>query len=167
MIRKALPREPADAAEGSVSSRPAEAADPGAALGLNYPRPGFNCDAVELRPVRGTTEVEGPGLIWVRLRHPVVAGEPTSATLAMITLSDFGVAVGWERAPSGAGFINPDVTLQLNRPPVGEWVLMASRVHASAAGIGFCETVLSDDIGLFGRILQSLVESPFTLGAPG
>ena len=59
----------------------------------------------------------------------------------------------------------PDVPV--SRPPAGEWVLMASRVHASAAGIGFCETVLSDDAGLFGRVLQSLVETPPTLGLPG
>ena len=148
-------------------SRPATAADPGASPDMDYPRPGFNCDAVELRPIRSTTEDEGPGLIWVRLRHGIVDGERTSPTLAMMTLADFGIAVGWQRSPSGAGFINPDVTLQLNRPPHGEWVLMASRVHAAASGVGFCETVLSDDAGLFGRILQTLVETPEELTLPG
>jgi len=150
-----------------VMARPAEASDPGAHPDMVYPRPGFNCDAVELRPIRSTTEDEGPGLIWVRLRHPVVAGQHTSPTLAMMTLSDFGIAVGWQRSPHGADFINADVTLQLNRPPMGPWVLFASRVHASAAGYGFCETVLGDDAGLFGRILQSLVEAPPSLGSPG
>ena len=86
--------------------RPEQAADPGANPDIDYPRPGFNCDAVELRPLRGTTEDEGPGLIWVRLRHPVVEGEHTSPTLAMMTLADFGIAVGWQRSPSGAGVIN-------------------------------------------------------------
>ncbi|MCC6434246.1 MAG: thioesterase family protein [Acidimicrobiales bacterium] len=149
-----------------VPPRPEQAADPGANPDIDYPRPGFNCDAVELRPLRGTTEDEGPGLIWVRLRHPVVEGEHTSPTLAMMTLADFGIAVGWQRSPSGAGVINPDVTLQVNRPPCGEWVLMASRVHAGPSGIGFCETVLSDDAGLFGRILQTLVETPQELDLP-
>lgn len=150
----------------AVPPRPEQAADPGANPDVDYPRPGFNCDAVELRPLRGTTEDEGPGLIWVRLRHPVVAGEPTSPTLAMMTLADFGIAVGWQRSPSGAGVINPDVTLQLNRPPIGGWVLMASRVHAGPSGMGFCETVLSDDAGLFGRILQTLVETPQEMDLP-
>lgn len=162
----AAPRA-ASAASSPVSSRPDHAADPGATAEMNYPRPGFNCDAVELRPLRGTTEDEGPGLIWVRLRHPVVAGEPTSPSLALMTMSDLGIAVGWQRSPSGAGFINPDVTLQINRPLRGEWVLMASRVHASAAGVGFAETVLSDDDGLFGRVLQTLVETPAELNVPG
>lgn len=148
-------------------ARPERASDPGAHPELVYPRPGFNCDAVELRPIRGTTEDEGPGLIWVRLRHPVVAGDPTSPTLAMMALSDFGIAVGWQRSRSGADLINADVTLQLNRPPIGPWVLFASRVHHSPAGYAFCETVLGDDAGLFGRVLQSLLQAPPTLGSPG
>lgn len=152
---------------GAPGSRPDHPNDPGARLDMNYPRPGFNCDAVELRPIRGNTEDEGPGLVWVRLRHPVVAGEPSSPSLALMAMADLGVAVGWQRSPAGAAFINPDLTLQLNRPMQGEWVLMASRVHASAAGVGFCETVLSDDAGLFGRVLQSQVEAPEELGIPG
>ena len=33
----------------------------------------------------------------------------------------------------------------------------------SPAGVGFCETVLSDDAGPFGRVLQTLVEAPGSL----
>ena len=153
-------RKDQDSARRPVANRPAEAADPGANLGIDYPRPGFNCDAVELRPLRSTTEEPGPGLIWVRLAQPVVRGEVTSPLLMALTLSDLGIAVGWDHAPSGSGFINPDVTVQLNRYPIGEWLLFASRVHASSQGVGFCETVLSDDHGSFGRVLQSLVETP-------
>ncbi|MGD9750557.1 MAG: thioesterase family protein [Acidimicrobiia bacterium] len=150
----------------AVPARPTQRHDPGARTDVDYPRPGFNCDAVELRPLLGTTEDEGPGRIWVRLRHPVVAGEATSPTLAMMALADFGIAVGWQRSPSGAGVINPDVTLQLNRPPLGDWVLMDSRAHSGPSGMGFCETLLSDDHGPFGRILQTLVETPEELDLP-
>ena len=153
----------APAAPQTVPARPELAADPGADAGFGYPRPGFNCDALELRPLSGTTETPGPGLTWVRLRTPVVEGEPTSGLLSMMALSDVGIAVGWEPSPTGAAFINPDVTLQVNRYPVGPWVLMDSRVHASPAGVGFCETVLSDDAGPFGRVLQTLVEAPGSL----
>ena len=52
-----------------------------------------------------------------------------------------------------------------------EWVPemrpVASRVHGSPHGVGFCETVLSDDAGMFGRVLQTLVEAPPELGDPG
>lgn len=152
----------------AVPARPDRPTDPGAVAEMDYPRPGFNCDAVELRPITGTTETPGPGVIWVRLRTSVVDGEPTSAMLSMMTLADLGNAVGWEPSPTGAGFINADVTLQVNRHPLGAWVLMDSRVHSSPAGVGFCETVLSDDIGPFGRVLQTLVEAPenLTIGMP-
>lgn len=152
-----------------VASRPPTAADPGAdtEADIDYPRPGFNCDAVELRLIKGSTEAHGPGLVWVRLRQPVVAGETTSPLLTVLTLADLGMAVGWEPAPSGAGFINSDVTVQIHRYPVTEWVLMASRVHAGRNGVGFCETVLSDDAGLFGRVLQTLVETPDDWTTPG
>jgi Acyl-CoA thioesterase C-terminal domain/Acyl-CoA thioesterase N-terminal domain len=151
-----------------VPARPVPAADPGAVASFDYPRPGFNCDAVELRPLKGTTETAGPGVIWVRLRAPVVEGEPTSGLLSTMTLSDIGIAVGWEPSPTGAAFINPDVTVQINRYPIGAWVLMDSRVHAAPSGVGFCETVLSDDTGPFGRVLQTLVEAPesLTIGIP-
>jgi hypothetical protein len=152
----------------AVPARPARAADPGADASFDYPRPGFNCDAIELRPLQGTTETAGPGVTWARLRVPVVDGEPTSGMLSTMTLSDVGIAVGWEPSATGAAFINPDVTLQINRYPVGPWVLMDSRVHASHHGVGFCETVLSDDTGPFGRVLQTLVEAPesLTIGPP-
>lgn len=147
-----------------VPPLPDDVADPAAAADHEYPRPGFNCDAVELRPVRGSTEESGPGLVWVRLRHPVVAGEALSPTASMMALADFGIAVGWERSPTGGAYINPDVTLHLQRPPLGGWVLMASRSHTTDHGYGFCETVVSDEGGPFGRILQTLVESPYELG---
>ena len=159
-------RVSAEAALESPGPRPPElpctANDPGATPDMDYPRPGFNCDAIELRSIEGTTEDPGPGRIWVSLRHPVVEGEDTSALLRIVTLSDVGIAVGWDESPHGQGLINPDVTVLLNRYPAGEWVLFDSRIHASGIGLGFCETILSDDGGPFGRVLQSLVETSIT-----
>jgi Acyl-CoA thioesterase N-terminal domain len=65
------PRE-APSARQAVPARPAWAADPGAVAGFDYPRPGFNCDAVELRPLHGTTETAG------RDRSGCACGSPSS-----------------------------------------------------------------------------------------
>ena len=151
--------------EAGVPERPRQAVDP-ADGDIEYPRPGFNCDAAELRPLRGSTEESGPGTVWARLLHPVVAGFPLTPLQRAATLSDLGAAVGWEWSPRGAAFINPDVTLQLVRYPRGEWVCLDSRTSAGPDGVGMCETVLWDDFGRFGRVLQSQVESPYTLGLP-
>jgi len=149
----------APSAAQAVPARPAHATQTGPGAAFDYPRPGFNCDAVEVRTLTGTTEEPGPGSIWVRLRVPVVEGEATSPLLALLTLTDFAAAVGWERSPTGAAFINTDVTLQINRYPVGPWLLLDSRTHASHIGVGFLETTVSDDAGPFGRVLQTLVET--------
>jgi hypothetical protein len=130
---------------------------------FDYPRPGFNCDAAELRPVVGNTEDPGPGVVWARVRQPVVVGHPLTPLQRVATLSDLGAAVGWDWSPSGAAFINPDVTMQLKRYPIGDWVCLDSRTSADSMGIGFCETILWDDHGQFGRVLQSQVESPHSL----
>ena len=148
-----------------VPPRPVDALDPGADEEMDYPRPGFNCDAVELRSVRGTTEDPGPGLIWVRLRPAVVADRAVTPFTRAATISDLGIAIGWEHSPSGEGFINSDVTLQLSRPVQGPWLCLDSRIHGNSAGTGFCESILSDDHGVVGRVLQSLVETPHQLGA--
>lgn len=147
---------------GAVPPRPALAVDP--SLGdFDYPRPGFNCDAAELRPVMGSTEDPGPGVVWARVRQPVVVGHPLTPLQRVATLSDLGAAVGWDWSPTGAAFINPDVTMQLKRYPIGEWVCLDSRTSADSTGIGFCETILWDDDGQFGRVLQTQVESPHSL----
>ena len=148
---------------GEVPLLPVVYSDPGASTEIDYPRPGFNCDAVELRPLSGSTEEPGPGLVWVRLRPDVVEGQRPSPLGRITALCDLGIAVGWDHAPSGASFINPDVTLQLSRYPIGDWVLFDSRSHVSSGGLGFCETRLGDEAGPFGRVLQTLVEAPTEL----
>lgn len=142
--------------------RPAATDDPGA-LGLDYPRPGFNCDAVELRFVSGSTEESGPGVVWSRLRVPLMEGEEPSPLVRTGTLADLAAAVGWEHGED-VSFINPDITLQLGRYPRGEWVCVAARNHRSAGAVAFNEATFYDDEGPFGRVLQTLVESAAPIG---
>jgi acyl-coenzyme A thioesterase PaaI-like protein len=155
---------PGAPAAGAVPPRPATVLHPDATESVDYPRPGFNCDAVELRAVHGTTEDPGPGVVWARLLPAVVADRPVTPFTRAAAISDLGIAVGWEHSPTGDTFINCDVTLQLARPVRGEWLCLDSRVHAHAAGTGFCETLLSDDDGPVGRVLQSLTVTPMTFG---
>ena len=153
---------PVAAMPAELPVRPSEPFDPSAGA-FDYPRPGFNCDAVELRPVSGNTEDPGPGVIWLRVRQPVVAGSELTPLQAVSCASDLGAAVGWEPSTTGQAMINPDITLQLTRHPTGPWLLFASQIHLTPAGLGFMETTVSDDEGPFGRILQTQLESPYQL----
>ena len=57
-------------------------------------------------------------------------------------------------------YINPDITLQLMRQPVGEWIGIDAGYHQPAHGFPQNQAVLYDDEGELGIVLQSLVESP-------
>ncbi|MEC9474183.1 MAG: thioesterase family protein [Actinomycetota bacterium] len=144
----------------STAEIPPQRADPGAHPDMNYPRPGFNADAVELRVIRGSTEESGPGLIWARLDHPLVAGESPSRFQQAATLCDLGAAVGWEHSDDDQPFINTDVTLQLLRSPESEWILFDSAVHRVSSNLACCNTTLMDQSGLLGWVMQSQMVAP-------
>ncbi len=151
---------PADVA---VPRRPTTATDPGAADGVGYPRPGFNCDVFELRCLVGSTEDPGPGIVWTRPKTGLVEGQPTGPVELLATVADLANAVGWDRSPNEQPMINPDLTLQVLRYPRGEWVCLDARPAATAEGIGMMETTLWDGDGRFGRVLSTTVESPVSL----
>ena len=139
-------------------TRPVNAIDPGASH-VEYPRTGFNCDVAEIRSVFGTTEDPGPSTIWLRQRVPLFEGDEFDPLTFVATMADLGIAAGWEESPSGAPYINPDLTLQLARYPRGEWLCFESRTHPAGHGIAYCETRLWDDHGPIGRVLQTMIEA--------
>ena len=151
----------------SVPPIPAERADPGSNPDIDYPRPGFNADAVDFRFVGGSTETPGPGQTWARLDFPLMTGEETSPLVRVATLADLGAAVGWDFSPSGGAYINTDVTLQLLRLPAGEWFFFDAATVGTAQGLAGTHTVISDRHGLLGWVLQSQVEAPGEIGFPG
>jgi acyl-coenzyme A thioesterase PaaI-like protein len=148
--------------DGPPPPRPDQIADPGAS-DFDYPRPGFNCDASELRFVEGSTEDPGPATIWVRLTSPLIAGEATSPFVRAATVADLTAAAGWDRSPSGTSYINPDLTLELTRYPVGPWVAIVASNRRAGHGAGYNHGVLYDDDGSFGLVIQSLVETDVAL----
>jgi hypothetical protein len=53
-------------------------------------------------------------------------------------------------------FLNLDLTINLLRKPVGEWMCLDARTSFGASGCGLAESVLYDIQGLIGRATQSL-----------
>lgn len=137
--------------------------DPRTGNEFDYPNPGFNCDTCDLRYVQGSHETPGSGVSWIRLNSPLVEGETNSALVMAATVSDLAAAAGWEPAPNGNHYINPDVTLQLARLPIGSWIAIEAHVEHGATGTALLTSQLFDDVGPFGRVLQSLVEAPIDL----
>ncbi len=136
---------------GPDSARPQELRPPH--------RPMFTPDAVEIRFVSGAWGTN-PCVAWFRLIRPLVTGETPSALQHLAAAGDFGngisAALSWDEFL----FINPDLTLYMEREPVGEWICLESETRISADGIGLAESVLYDQRGRVGRATQALLVAP-------
>jgi hypothetical protein len=120
--------------------------------------PAFHRDGVEHRIVSGGLGVPGATTDWIRLRVPLVAGEPTSPLSRVAAAADFGNGISWIVSPAqGWQFINPDLTIHLHRLPAGEWVCLEAVTTVEPTGIGLAETRLWDERGPLGRSEQSLI----------
>ncbi len=141
-----LPAAGMDAPEGSYSVR---AASP-------Y-QPGF-LRAVDLRRSRTADGTLGA---WVRLEVPVVAGEPVSPTARLAFAVDYANLIGLEVAFTDVTMINPDVSAQVLRTPVGEWVAVTGDTRFQAAsGRGVSMATLSDAEGVFAYAMTSQLVQP-------
>ena len=120
-------------------------------------KPMFGGDAIELRFVRGSIAEPGPSAAWLRFAVPLVEGEEPSPVQRVAAAADFGngvsAALDWHRYV----FINPDLTVYLARPPVGEWVGLDSETVVEANGIGLATSTLHDARGPIGEAAQSLL----------
>jgi hypothetical protein len=116
----------------------------------------FHSHGVEHRFTYGGPDVAGPVGVWSHLLVPVIAGEDPSGVQRAVAAADFGngvsAALGFDRYI----YINPDLTVHLVRPVVGEWIGMRSESLYAQAGTGLAESALFDVAGRVGRGCQSL-----------
>jgi hypothetical protein len=122
-------------------------------------RPMFAPDSVEIRFISGKFG-GGPAIGWFRLRRPLVSGEQPSPLQILAAAGDFGNGISALLSWDDYLFINPDLTLYIEREPVGEWIGLDSRTLIPAGGIGTSESILYDRRGRVGRATQALVVSP-------
>jgi hypothetical protein len=103
---------------------------------------------------------QGPGKVWMRLRHPLLPGEQASALIRLVATADFGNGVSAALPFEDYLFINADLTIHLWRQPQGEWIGLDAHTLLHADGIGTAESVLHDEHGPVGRAFQTLVVQP-------
>ena len=112
-------------------------------------------DLVETR-VAGGVMFGGPCTVWFKMRRPLVEGVATSPYQSVAVAADSGNGISAILDLSKFLFVNSDLTINLLRRPVGEWVCLDSRTHLSSHGGGLAESSLYDEEGLVGRATQSL-----------
>ena len=101
---------------------------------------------------RSVEPIDGMHSVWLRLRVPVVAGEPVRPTSRAVLPLDIVNLIGVDdREISRISIINPDVTGHLVRYPVGEWVaLTGNSYYDHRVGHGLSMGLMSDQDGVFG-----------------
>jgi hypothetical protein len=120
-------------------------------------RPMFATDAMEIRFTHGHFVKRGPAGAWFRLRVPLVADETTSALQRLAATADFGNGISSIVSWEDHLFINPDLTLYIEREPRAEWIHLDAKTRIAPDGIGIATGVLRDEQGPVGRATQALV----------
>jgi hypothetical protein len=115
--------------------------------------------AVETRLARGEWG-RGPAAVWLRPRVTLVAGEPLTPLQRVMIAADSGNGVAISLDPARFTFLNPDLTVALDREPEGEWVCLDATTRTHPDGTGLTETLLWDARGPIGRGLQTLLVEP-------
>jgi hypothetical protein len=116
----------------------------------------FASAGMEIRFAEGEFIGVGPAFAWFRLRVPLVAGEQPTPLQRLAAAGDFGNGIAAAVPWTSHLFINPDLTLYVERLPQGEWVGLDARTRTAGAGSGVSDSVLYDERGRVGRALQSL-----------
>jgi hypothetical protein len=113
--------------------------------------------AMEYRFVAGGFLEAGPATVWMRMRHPLVAGEEPTPLQRVLVAADSGngvsAALDWRRFL----FINTDLSVHLHRLPAGDWVCLDARTFPDEHGVGLADTALYDERGRIGRAAQTLL----------
>ncbi len=99
----------------------------------------------------------GPGRVWQRLRHPLLAGQALTPLTRLAATADFCNGVSATLPFDRFLFINADLSVHLQRLPQGEWIGLDARTHLHEGGAALAEGVLHDEHGPLGRAFQTLV----------
>jgi Thioesterase-like superfamily len=115
---------------------------------------------IEWRIVGGSFEAPGPCQVWARPRIPLLPDEDLSPMSATLVLADSGSGASMVLDPTAYIFINVDLTVILQRDPVGDWILLDAVTTMGGTGTGLAQTRLSDRSGFVGTGIQTLLVAP-------
>ena len=103
---------------------------------------------LEMRHITPPGGDEAP-VVWIRADAPVVADEGLSPSVRAAGIADF-VSPFANMQPGRSGYVNADITLQLHRPPQGEWHYLRIISRGAADGIATAQAILGDQSGAYG-----------------
>lgn len=138
-----LPQAPRPPAESAIQRMP-----------FGRRLPGY-ADLVENRIASGTF-FRSRCAAWFRLQRPLVEDEEPSGYQRVAVAADSGNGISAVLDFERYIFVNSDLTINLLRRPLGEWICVDARTLLAPNGCGLAESQLFDETGLIGRATQSL-----------
>ena len=115
--------------------------------------------AMELRAATGSWLEPGAASCWFRQQIPLVAGEEPTGLQRLMAVADCGNGLSNVLPFDGWMFINPDLTVHLERYPGGEWICLEAATAIDPGGFGLARSTLYDAQGAVARGAQSLFVS--------
>lgn len=124
-----------------------------------HDKPAFNGAGVQTRYPEGEKPGPGPTTVWLKT-VPLLPDEDTSPFQRICPLADCGNAISRNAEASEVNFMNPDLTLVLQRDPIGQWLGSQAEGYWESNGIGMADALLFDQSGVVGRAIQTLLLRP-------
>jgi hypothetical protein len=150
-------RSPADDVTDSAAAPPRpDAESPGP---RTWPYSGY-LHSVEWRFARGGWDEPGPATAWSRLRVGIVPDEPPSPLQRVLAVADSGSGISWVLPFDRWLFINPELSLHVQREAQGEWISLGAETTIAQGGTGLARSVLCDERGPVAYGAQSLLVVP-------
>jgi hypothetical protein len=138
-----LPQAPRPPADSQVRRMPFD------------PRLTGYADLVENRIASGAF-FQGRCAAWFKLLRPLVEDETPSGYQRVAVAADSGNGISAVLDFTQFVFVNADLTINLLRRPIGEWICVDAQTLLAPNGCGLAESRLFDEGGLVGRATQSL-----------
>lgn len=114
-------------------------------------------ESLDWRFVSGGLNTPGPGAAWARPWLPLVSGWDYTGLGRAALIADSGSGVSSALDWKTWSFVNVDLDVHLARPVVGEWILLDAETHLGPNGSALARSTLSDERGVVGGGLQTLV----------
>lgn len=125
-----------------------------------FPSPVGYHTAMEVSFVTGSWDEPGPAQAWLRPRVALVDDEPCSPLGRVLVAADSGNGLSAVLDPSVWRFVNPDLSVALQREPTSDWVGLAARTGVGGDGRGLAVADVYDLAGPIGSSVQTLLIEP-------
>lgn len=115
--------------------------------------PSFH-DCLEIRALDG--DGHGNDRTWYRMAHPLVEGETPSPLVRVAAVADMIQSSAMRLGPAWIS-INPEVSVQIEREPDGDWLCTVSTVRFTDDGTGISSGVIFDRTRRVGASSKSVL----------